>query len=126
MDGKLKPIRVLIVGCGNMGTSHAIAYQSLEGFEICGIVSRGDSKNILNEKLGGNYPLFNELEALTATKPDAVCISTYPDTHERMAIKALEFGCHVFIESILFVFHHSSFYVLSTKQDRRCNDLGNR
>jgi predicted dehydrogenase len=75
MDDKLKPIRVLIVGCGNMGTSHAIAYQSLKGFEICGIVSRGDSKNILNKKLGGNYPLFNELEALTATKPDAVCIS---------------------------------------------------
>jgi predicted dehydrogenase len=37
-------------------------------------------------------------EALEKTKPDAVCISTYPDTHERFAIKALEKGCHVFIE----------------------------
>jgi predicted dehydrogenase len=102
MDEKLKPIRVLVVGCGNMGTSHATAYQSLDGFEICGIVSRGESKNILNKKLGGNYPLFTDLEeALTASKPDAVCISTYPDTHEVMAIKALESGCHVFIEKPL-------------------------
>lgn len=47
-------IRVLVVGCGNMGASHAVAYQLLDGFEIVGIVSRGDSKKRLNEKLGGS------------------------------------------------------------------------
>jgi predicted dehydrogenase len=97
-----KPIRVLVVGCGNMGTSHATAYHSIDGFEICGIVSTGKSKELLNEKLGGGYPLFNDFEqALETTKPDAVCISTYPDTHESFAIKALEKGCHVFIEKPL-------------------------
>jgi predicted dehydrogenase len=40
-------------------------------------------------------------EAMSATKPDAVCISTYPDTHEAFALKALEAGCHVFIEKPL-------------------------
>ena len=98
----MKTIRVLIVGCGNMGASHAIAYHGMEGFEICGIVSRGDSKVALNNKLGGNFPLFDDYEkALEATKPDAVCISTYPDTHESYAIKALEQGAHVFIEKPL-------------------------
>ncbi|MEN9371123.1 MAG: hypothetical protein RLZZ64_198, partial [Bacteroidota bacterium] len=29
---------------------------------------------------------------------DAVCISTYPDTHEAFAVKAFEHGCHVFME----------------------------
>ena len=96
------PIRVLVVGCGNMGTSHAIAYTLIEGFEICGIVSTGKSKEILNEKLGGGYPLFSDYaEALEATSPDAVCISTYPDTHEAFAIMAFEKGCHVFIEKPL-------------------------
>lgn len=95
-------LRVLVVGCGNMGASHAAAYHNLEGFEICGIVSTGESKNVLNEKLGGGYPLFSDYyEALEATKPDAVCISTYPDTHEAFAVKALESGCHVFIEKPL-------------------------
>ena len=102
MAEKIKLLRVLIVGCGNMGTSHAIAYHNLDGFKICGIVSRGNSKEILNQKLENKYQLFNDLdEALNATKPDAVCISTYPDTHENFANKALEYGCHVFIEKPL-------------------------
>ncbi|HEY0669565.1 MAG TPA: Gfo/Idh/MocA family oxidoreductase [Sphingobacteriaceae bacterium] len=97
-----KNIRILVVGCGNMGASHATAYHTLDGFEICGLVSPGKSKEVLNKKLGGGYTLYNDYEqALEATKPDAVCISTYPDTHESYAIKAFENGCHVFIEKPL-------------------------
>jgi predicted dehydrogenase len=82
-----------------MGSSHATAYHNLPGFEICGLVSKGRSKEILNDKLGGKYPLFDDVDkALSATKPDAVCISTYPDTHESYAMKAFENDCHVFIE----------------------------
>ncbi|WP_138475611.1 Gfo/Idh/MocA family protein [Dyadobacter bucti] len=99
MSDQTKPLRVLVVGCGNMGSSHATAYHHLDGFEICGIVSTGKSKEVLNEKLGGGYPLFNSYEeALEETNPDAVCISTYPDTHEKFAVLAFEKGCHVFIE----------------------------
>ncbi|RRA98031.1 Gfo/Idh/MocA family protein [Larkinella rosea] len=99
MSDQSTPIRVLVVGCGNMGSSHATAYHNLEGFDICGIVSTGKSKEILNEKLGGGYPLFSDFDqALTTTQPDAVCISTYPDTHEAFAVKSFEAGCHVFIE----------------------------
>ncbi len=95
-------IRVLVVGCGNMGASHAMAYQSIDDFEICGIVSTGTSKEILNQKLGGGFDLFSDFkDALAKTKPDAVCISTYPDTHEAFALAALEAGCHVFIEKPL-------------------------
>ena len=95
-------IRVLVVGCGNMGASHALAYQAIPGFEICGIVSTGNSKNLLNERLGGGFALFSDYaEALQTTKPAAVCISTYPDTHETFAVMALQAGCHVFIEKPL-------------------------
>ncbi|MDM1049563.1 MULTISPECIES: Gfo/Idh/MocA family protein [Sphingobacterium] len=95
-------IRILVVGCGNMGASHALAYHEMDGFEIVGLVSRGDSKNKLNEKLEADYPLYNEFEeALSVTQPDAVCISTYPDTHEEYAVKSLEAGAHVFIEKPL-------------------------
>jgi predicted dehydrogenase len=82
-----------------MGASHAQAYHQLEGVEICGLVSTGQSKVTLNTKLGGSYALFSDFEdALQQTRPDAVCISTYPDTHEAFAIRAFENGCHVFIE----------------------------
>lgn len=96
---KIVKIKVLVVGAGNMGVSHALAYHELDDFEICGIVSTGKSKETLNNKLGGGYTLYSDFyEALADSKPDAVCISTYPDTHEAYAIAAMEAGCHVFLE----------------------------
>ena len=94
-------LRVLVVGCGHMGVSHARAYHKMEGdFEIVGLVSRGpDSRKKLNAEFGGRYPEFSDYAtALQQTKPDAVCISTYPDTHAAYAIAALEAGAHVFME----------------------------
>ena len=98
----MKKLRVLVVGCGNMGASHAMAYHLLEEVEICGLVSTGKSKELLNEQLGGIYALYDDYEeALMNEKPDAVCISTYPDTHEGFAIKAFDAGCHVCVEKPL-------------------------
>lgn len=98
----INPIRILVVGCGNMGASHATAYHQMDEFEICGLVARGNSKIRLNESLKSIYPLFDDFDqALIASQPDAVCISTYPDTHEEFALKALESDCHIFIEKPL-------------------------
>jgi predicted dehydrogenase len=43
----------------------------------------------------------NYERALHDLRPDAVCISTYPDTHYPFAKLALEAGCHVFTEKPL-------------------------
>ena len=93
------PIRVLVIGCGNMGSSHALAYHNMAAFEICGLVSSGHSKDALNTQLGGQYKTFTNVdEAFETTRPQAVCISTYPDTHEQYILQALEKNCHVFVE----------------------------
>ena len=86
-----------------MGTSHARAYHALDGFEICGIVTRSpESRAKLNQDLGSAYPEFSNYEqALAQTKPDAVSISTYPDTHAAYAISAMDAGADVFIEKPL-------------------------
>lgn len=98
-------IRVLVVGCGNMGASHARAYQKIDGFEIAGLVSlRPERREALNRELGGNYPLFSSYAAaLQATWPDAVSINTYPDTHAAYAIQAMRAGAHVFVEKPIAV-----------------------
>src|SRR5690554_4949825 len=96
-----KKIRVLVVGCGHMGASHARAYHKLhDDFEIIGLVARGTaSRQKLNADLGGRYPEFADFaSALSETKPDAVCISTYTETHPGYAIAAMEAGAHVFLE----------------------------
>lgn len=94
------PIRVLVAGCGHMGASHARAYHEMPEFEIAGLVSRGpDSRGRLNAALGGGYPEFGDYtEALAATRPDAVCISTYTESHAPYALAALDAGAHVFVE----------------------------
>jgi len=86
-----------------MGASHARAYEAIEGFEICGIVTRSEkSRRALNEDLGASHSEFDDfLVALAETKPDAVSISTYPDTHAAFAMAAMEAGADVFIEKPL-------------------------
>lgn len=94
-----RALRVLVVGCGNMGAAHALAYQALPEFTLCGLVARGDSKNRLQRQLGADLLLFNDMqEAIKQTQADVVCIATWPDTHEALALTALAAGCHVFIE----------------------------
>jgi predicted dehydrogenase len=96
-------LRVLVVGCGNMGTSHARAYHRLtDDFEIVGLVSRGpESRDRLARELGG-LPTFADFDqAFAETRPDVVSINTYPDTHAAMARTALRGGSHLFIEKPL-------------------------
>jgi predicted dehydrogenase len=95
----MEKIKILVVGCGNMGTSHARAYHKLPGFEIVGLVSRKpQSRERLSKELGG-LPKFGDFkEALETTKPDAVSISTYPETHAEYVRESLLAGAHVFVE----------------------------
>jgi predicted dehydrogenase len=93
------PIKILVIGCGNMGSSHAIAYHNSPHFQVVGVVSRGiQSRSALSAKLGG-VPHFSDYrQALNTTSPEAVCVATYPDTHAEITNEALERGCHVFVE----------------------------
>ncbi|MFT5130959.1 MAG: putative dehydrogenase [Rhodothermales bacterium] len=93
-------IRVLVVGCGHMGTSHARAYQNLDGFEIAGLVSRSaGSREKLAAELDGDLPLFADFAtALAESNCNAVSINSYPDTHAPYAIASFEAGKHVFLE----------------------------
>lgn len=102
MNNINKKINILVVGCGNMGTSHSRAYNNIEDFNIAGLVSRGpESRERLSKELGGIPTFSNYEEALEKTRPDAVSINTYPGTHAEYTIKALEAGCHVFVEKPL-------------------------
>ena len=98
----MPPLRVLVVGCGNMGSSHARAYHRLPGFVVAGLVARGAAgRERLAAELGG-VPAFADFgEAFAATRPDVVSINTYADTHAPLALAALRGGAHVFVEKPL-------------------------
>jgi predicted dehydrogenase len=85
-----------------MGSSHARAYARLEGFMLAGLVDRsGDKAKQLARELG-DVPVYRSLdESMTAARPDAVAICTYPETHHALTMKALAAGLHVFVEKPL-------------------------
>jgi len=93
--------RVLAVGLGNMGMSHALAYTRIPGVEVVGVCTRHIDKVKLPEALAKakRYPGFDQ--ALRETKPDIVSINTLPNTHADFAIKAMEAGAHIFVEKPL-------------------------
>jgi predicted dehydrogenase len=93
--------RVLAVGLGNMGMSHALAYTRIPGVEVVGVCTRHIDTVKLPEALAKAKRYWNYEQALKELKPDIVSVNTLPDTHADYAIKAMEAGAHVFVEKPL-------------------------
>jgi predicted dehydrogenase len=94
----MSKLRVLVVGLGNMGMSHAMAYTRIEGYEVVGVCTRHIDKVELSRALQGAQKFTDFDTALATLKPDVVSVNTLPDTHADYSIKAMEAGAHVFVE----------------------------
>ena len=92
-------IRVLVVGLGNMGLSHALAYHNNPGFQIVGLVNRSTPK--MPAELQAYAVTADYAEALARLKPDLVCVATYSDSHADYACAAMDAGADVFVEKPL-------------------------
>ncbi|MDU9006353.1 Gfo/Idh/MocA family protein [Sedimentitalea todarodis] len=111
-----QPVRILVVGLGNMGASHASAYHRNPGFEIVGLCSRTLKSKTIPDELQG-YPLFEDYAAaLAELKPDAVSVNTWPNTHAEYAIQAMEAGAHVFMEKPIATNNQDAERVVATAQ----------
>jgi predicted dehydrogenase len=115
------PLKVLVVGCGNMGSSHARAYRRLGGdFELVGLVARGrEGRDRLAAELGGVATFSDFAAAFGATRPDVVSINTWPDTHAEIATAALRGGAHVFVEKPLATTVAAAETIVALARERR-------
>jgi len=98
----MSALRVVVIGCGTMGSTHARAYARLEGFTLAALVDRSREKaGRLAEELGG-VPLYDSLQgAIDSAHPDAAAICTYPESHAALTLLALDARLHVFVEKPL-------------------------
>src|SRR4051812_3697444 len=106
--------RVLVVGLGHMGMSHALAYARIPQFEVVGLCTRRIADQTLPDALAPAARYARYEEALAASKPDVVSINTLPDTHADYAMRAMEAGAHVFVEKPLALTVESAQQVVDT------------
>ena len=84
-----RPQRVLVIGLGTMGMSHARAYQAIDGFDLVGLCTHNASGRADLDKAFPGVPRFEGLaQALHTLKPDAVSINAYTEHHAPMALEA--------------------------------------
>ena len=90
--------RVLVVGLGSMGMSHALAYTRIDGFDVAGLCEIDIASRTLPPALAGIRQFTDYGEALAELEPDVVSINTWSDTHADYAIRAMRADAHIFLE----------------------------
>ena len=95
-------LRVLVVGLGHMGLTHARSYDRLDGFRLAGLCARSIAGRTDLPRQWDALPRFDDYRTAIATlHPDVVSINTWPDTHAAIAHHAFAAGAHVFVEKPL-------------------------
>lgn len=92
-------LKVGLIGCGGMGSFHAACYGALrDRVELVAIADLDESKSkAATEKFGGKiYSSAQELIDNAEVDIIDICLPTY--LHTEYAVKAMEKGCHVFLE----------------------------
>ncbi|GAB1198280.1 hypothetical protein APSETT444_007594 [Aspergillus pseudonomiae] len=107
-------LSVVVVGMGQMGHSHALAYHRNPGFQIIGLYNRSPVKSLPAELK--DYPFLSSFEEALALKPNVVSINTHTATHADYAVAAMESGAHVFVEKPLATTVEDAERVVTTAQ----------
>jgi len=92
-------IKVGIVGCGKIADQHAMAIQEIDDCEIVGVC---DKEELMAKQLAHRFKIkhfFSDFKKLLEfTNPDAIHVTTPPQSHYPIAEMALKADCHAFIE----------------------------
>ena len=91
-------IPALVVGTG-FGCRTQIPALRGAGFEVAGLVGTNPERTAQRAAANGVPKSFTDLDhAIRETNSEIVAISTPPNTHGALALKALSHGCHVLCE----------------------------
>ncbi|EED24482.1 oxidoreductase, putative [Talaromyces stipitatus ATCC 10500] len=110
-----KTLTVVVIGLGQMGHSHALAYHRNPGFQIIGLIDRLRPGKTFPDELK-EYSLLSSFEEGLALKPDVVSINIHTASHADYAVAAMESGAHVFVEKPLAVTVADAERVVNTAQ----------
>lgn len=94
-----KPLRIAIIGCGNIFTMHATSILNTDGLVLAAVCDIKPERLEYVRANFGDFPSYTDYRVMLDTvKPDAVHICTPHHLHIEMARYALECGAHVLSE----------------------------
>ncbi len=99
MPGNPPQLRVGLIGSGKMGRHHLKAIEASGRAVVVGVADPAASPEELKPLLpDGAVVVSTAAELFAQARPDVVHIVTPPSTHTKLALEAIEAGCHVYVE----------------------------
>jgi predicted dehydrogenase len=96
-------LKVAIVGCGKIADGHIEEIQKMPA--TARVVAVADLELLMAEQIATRYGIgafYDDIDRLLATeRPDVVHITTPPQSHLFLAMKAVDAGAHVYVEKPL-------------------------
>jgi len=119
-------LRIAIVGCGKIADAHA---EEIAKQRNVSLVAACDVEPLMAEQLAARYGIsahFSDFDdMLRKSRPDVVHIATPPQFHVSLAERALNAGCHVFVEKPLALNYRDAAYLIDcAKQSGRKLTVG--
>jgi predicted dehydrogenase len=97
-DTQSAKLRAVVVGTGFGCRIHVPALRGA-GFEVAALVGTNTERLARRAESVGVSNIFTDLEeAIDKTSAVVVTVATPPESHARLALKALQHGCHVICE----------------------------
>ncbi|GGM62187.1 Gfo/Idh/MocA family protein [Microbacterium saperdae] len=92
------PIRIGIVGCGNIADNHVAAYRAADGAEVVAVcdVDRARAQAFADQR--GIPSATGSVAELLVLDLDAISVCTPHPTHEEVVVAAAQAGVHVLCE----------------------------
>ncbi|GAA2041042.1 Gfo/Idh/MocA family oxidoreductase [Yaniella flava] len=103
MSAVAAPLRVGIVGCGNISSNHLQAYAEVDGAEVIGVCDVDIARARMTATNWNIEHAVDSVEALLALDLEMISICTPHPTHEAVAIAAAAAGVHVLCEKPIAV-----------------------
>jgi predicted dehydrogenase len=112
-------LKIAIVGCGKIADAHATQILRIGGCEIVGVCDR---EPLMARQLYERFPVkqyFSDVaELVTEARPDAVHITTPPESHFDIARFCLEHNCHVYVEKPFTVDVHQAQQLVDLAEEK--------
>lgn len=91
-------LKAAVIGVGAMGRHHARVYDQMTETQLVGVADASAEASGRIAQLHHTTAYTDHHELLDETRPDVVTVAVPTESHARVALDALEAGCHVLIE----------------------------